>query len=151
MTSEDEINQDIVEMGYVLPKIRAHYPSFYKLTDGTLLRVVVLLNHIIPVPNKLEDYDINTTNIVSCFVPREKRRPELFVPSPNVTIQSSVVDEDVELEVLRENFSVYDLTNGMVVSIKPVLGQVKKTNLYTVIGEPIYITNINPIVKFKKS
>lgn len=38
----------------------------------------------------------------------------------------SFVEDDVEFEVLQENFSVYDLSNGMVLSLKPVLGQVRK-------------------------
>ncbi|MBA3749318.1 MAG: hypothetical protein H0X03_00185 [Nitrosopumilus sp.] len=151
MSSENvDVNQNIVGMGYILPKIRVQYPSFYKLTDGTILRVIVLLNYILPFPNKLDDYDINSTNIVSSFVPLEKRRPELFTPA-NALLNTDIIDEDVEYEVLKENFSVYDLTNGMVMSIKPVVGQVKKTKFYSIQGEPIYITSINPIVKFKKS
>ncbi len=149
MIFDDEINQDIARMGYILPKVRAQYPSFYKLIDGTILRIIILLNHILPNPNRLDDYDINTTNIVSSFVPIEKRRPESFISAATIQ-QTDVIDEDVEFEVLRENFSVYDLNNGMVMSIKPVLGQVKKTKVYSSQGEPIYITNVNPIVKFKK-
>ena len=61
-----------------------------------------------------------------------------------------IIDEDVEFEVLQENFSVYDLSNDFVLSIKTVLGQVKKTDGLTATGEPIYTVNVNPIIKFKK-
>jgi len=150
MGPDDEINQVIVKMGYVLATPRVQHSSFYKLIDGTIIKVVMLLNFLIPIPPKPDDYDVNTTNIVSSFVPSEKRRPELFAPTPNPQFDKDIVDDDVEFEVIKENFSVYDLTNGLVVSIKPVLGQVRKTKYYSVQGEPIYLTNVSPIVKFKK-
>jgi hypothetical protein len=38
----------------------------------------------------------------------------------------------------------------MVLSLKPVTGQVKKTSLYDVGGEPIYIVTVNSVIKIKK-
>ena len=144
MNSEEEINQNIINRGYILPKTRVHYPSFYKLNDGTIIRVIIILNYLLPLPSKHDEYDVNTTNIVSSFTSMEKRRPNSFIPFSIEELKAGIIDEDVEFEVLRENFSVYDLSNGIILSIKPVLGQVKKTKFYSLQGEPIYITNVSP-------
>ena len=60
------------------------------------------------------------------------------------------LEEDVEYEVLHENFSVYDLSNGLTLSVKTVVGQIKKTKFFTRDGEPVYVVNTNPIIKTKK-
>ena len=67
-----------------------------------------------------------------------------------INLYNKIVEDDVEFEVLQESFSVYDLSNGMVLSLKPVLGQVRKTGVYSKEGEPVYTININPIIKFKR-
>lgn len=49
-----------------------------------------------------------------------------------------------------EEFSTYELSNGVLLSIKAVAGQIQKSRKRTEFGEPIYSVNINPIIKFKK-
>jgi hypothetical protein len=36
-------------------------------------------------------------------------------------------------------------------SVKTVAGQISKTKYYTRQGEPIYIVNLNPVIKVKKN
>jgi hypothetical protein len=150
MNPEEEIKTNIIEMGYVLATLRNQYPSYYKLYDGTILRIIVQLNYAIPDAREPDGFSVDTTNIVSCFVSREKRRPDAFVPFNQSELYQNIIEEDVEYEVLRENFSVYDLSNGFVISVKPVLGQVKRTKFYAHQGEPVYTVNINPIIKIKQ-
>lgn len=137
-------------MGYLTVTPRQTYPSLYKLSDGAILKVVVHLNHLLPDPRQLDNFTVSSTNILTPYVPREKRRPEAFQPYSSEDLNADIVEEDMDFEVLQENFSVYDLSNGFVLSLKPVLGQVKKTKLYTKEGEPVYTGNINPVLKIKR-
>lgn len=148
MIPEEEALQNIRDMGYITVTPKAVKPSYYKLNDGTIIRALVSLNGAVPVPNNPHGVSLNTTNLVNAFVPKEKRRPEAFEPHKQ-TAEQDVVDHDVEFEVLRENFSVYDLSNNMTISLKTVVGQIKKTKHYTKEGEPVYTVNINPIYKVK--
>jgi hypothetical protein len=151
VTPEEEIYSNIKNMGYVLAKPRRIFPSFYKLTDGTIIKIDIIMNHLVPDPRQPDGFNINSTNVVSSFVSRDKRKPEAFVPFSPAEPNTGIVDEDVEFDVLQENFSVYELSNGLVMSIKPVLAQVKKTKFYTEMGEPVYTMNFNPIIKVKKA
>lgn len=145
---EEEVLQNIRGMGYATITPRSVSPSYYKLNDGTIIRALVHLNAAVPEPSNLQGFSLNTTNLVNAFVPKEKRRPEAFEPYGQITEQD-VVDPDVEFEVLRENFSVYDLSNRITISLKTVVGQIKKTKHHTKEGEPIYTVNTNPIYKVK--
>jgi len=151
MIPEEEILGSLKDMGYILATPRALYPSYYKLADGTLVRALIHINYLLPDPKSPQGFGINSINSVSAFVPKEKRHPEAFVPYNPSELQSGIIDEDMEFEVLRENFSVYDLSNGLVLSVKTVVGQVKKTKFLTKDGEPVYSINTNPILKSKKA
>lgn len=150
MIPEEEIQKNLVDMGYILAKPRALYPSYYKLTDGTIVRALINVNYLILDPQAPQGFAVNSTNSVSAFVPKEKRHSELFQQFNPAEIMKDPVDDDVEFEVLRENFSVYDLSNGMLLSVKTVVGQITKSKYYTRDGEPIYNVNTNPIIKAKK-
>lgn len=150
MIPEEEIYSNIIEMGYVTVKPRQTFASFYKLSDGTLLKVVFALNYVLPDPRQPGALTVNSTNIVSTFVPMDKRNPAAFVPYSSSDLKNRIENEDVEFEVLQENFSVYDLSNGLVLSVKPVVAQVTKTKFFNKEGEPIYSVNVNPIIKIKK-
>lgn len=150
MIPEEEIYSNIVEMGYITVKPTQIFASFYKLSDGTILKVVFALNYVLPDPRQPGALTINSTNIVSTFVPTEKRNPAAFIPYSPSELRHRIENEDVDFEVLQESFSVYNLSNGLVLSVKPVLAQVTKTKFYNKEGEPIYSVNVNPIIKIKK-
>jgi hypothetical protein len=147
---EEEVYNDIKQMGYILVRSKRQSPSLYKLTDGTIIKIEVSVNHFAPDPQQPEGFNVNSTNIISSFVPAQKRKPEAFKPYSPQELNTGVIDEDVEFDILQENFSVYELSNDFILSVKPVLAQVKKTKFYSPIGEPIYIMNFNPVMKFKK-
>ena len=151
MIPEEEIGNNVKEMGYITLKPRAIYPSYYKLNDGTIIEAHIHVNYLLPDPLNPQGFAVNSTNLVTAFVPKEKRKPTAFEPYSPAELQSGVIEEDVDYEVLRENFSVYDLSNGLVMSIKTVMGQIRKTKYYSRDGEPIYMVNINPILKIKKN
>jgi len=148
LVPEEEVLQNIRGTGYVTIIPRAVNPSYYRPNDGTIVRALVSLNAAVPEPNNTRGLSLNTANLVNAFVPKEKRRPEAFEPCGQVT-ERDIVDPGVEFEVLRENFSVYGLSNNMAISIKTVVGQIRKTKYHTKEGEPIYTVNTNPIYKVK--
>ena len=84
---------------------------------------------------------------VLVFVPPNKRNPNGKQVGSNTS--AAIVEEDVEYQTLKEDFNVYDLSNGAVLSIKTVLGQVQKTDLYTDVGEPVYNISSQPVIKIK--
>lgn len=147
----EEVEGYIKDMMYVTATPRNLQPSFYKLSDGTIIKALIHVNHLTPDPRTPDGFAINSTNMVVAYVPKEKRNPAAFQPHNDAELQSSITEEDMEPEPLRENFSVYDLSNGMVLSVKTVAGQVNKTKFYTQDGEPLYLVNTTPVVKIKKN
>lgn len=152
MTSVEEITKNINEMEYITAEIIGELkPSFYKLKDGTIIRVLININHIVADPEDGQKFSINSSNSIVAYVAKENRHPELHKQFGASDTQSKIIDEDMEPETLREDFSTYALSNGMTVSIKPVVGQVSKTQLYTIDGEPVYMVNPIPVIKTKKN
>lgn len=150
MIPEEEIEQEIGNMGYYIARPRKIIPSFYKLGDGSILKVIVSINHIIQDPRNPNNYVVNSTNLVSSFVPPNNRTPQAFVPYPPSELNVNPINDDLEFDVLQENFTTYDFSNRVVISVKPVVAQVIKTRHFTPEGEPVYSVNLNPIIKMKK-
>ena len=150
MIPEEEIINNIKDMGYITVTPRALYPSYYKLNDGTIIKALAQIHGIVPDPKNPDGFGINSSNVVNAFVPKEKRSPERFFQYDPADLVQGIVEDDMDFEVLRENFSVYDLSNGFVLSVKTVAGQVRKTKYFSKDGEPVYIVNTNPIIKVKK-
>ena len=151
MIPEEEILNTIHEMGYITVKARAIFPSYYKLSDGTILKAHVNVHALIADPRSPDKISLNSINEVVAYIPKQKRRPEAYQQYEPTELAANIIDDDVEFEVLREEFSVYDLSNNMILSIKTVVGQVRKTKYLTVHGESVYTVNINPVIKFKKN
>ena len=146
MMSIEEIHQNILGMDYVIATPRQKpMPSFYKLADGTILSVLIKVNHLIPNIINPNDMSANFTSEIQCFIPQSNRGMSGMQVGDltNVTI----IDEDMKYTTLKEDFNVYDMSNGTVVSVKTVLVQVKKTDQYNKEGEPIYNVITQPIVK----
>jgi hypothetical protein len=147
----EEVESWIKDMGYVTVTPRVIESSLYKLKDGTIIKALIHINHLIQDPRSPQGFGINSSNIIISYTPKAKRNPTAFQPFNPAEIQTGVIDDDMEPEPLRENFSVYDLSNGMVLSVKTVAGQISKTKFYTPDGEPVYLVNTTPVVKVKKA
>lgn len=150
MIPEEEVLKYIHDMGYVTVKPRVLNPSYYKLSDGTIIKAIVEIHALLPDPKNPDGFSIVSTNIINAFTPKENRNPAAFVTYTNPQLNEGIVDDDVDYEVLRENFSVYELNNGFVLSVKTVVGQIQKSKFFTRDGEPVYKVNTNPIIKMKK-
>lgn len=137
-------------MGYIIatPQ-KIPIPSFYKLGDGTILSVLTRINHLLQDsfnPNKVS---INSSVDIHIFVDGKNRNPSDKQLSMGKISPSSIIDDDLHCEPLREEFNVYNLSNDKIMSVKTVVVQVKKTDLYNDAGEPIYKVDSQPITKFK--
>ncbi len=152
MIPEEEILANIRDMGYVTCTPRRIRPSYYKTNDGigTIICVLIRPNHVVPVTNSPDGFTINHTVQISSFTPKENRRPQKFQEHQPGDVQSGITEVDVDCEPLSEEFSVYDLSNGLVLSMKTVVGQINRTKFFTPEGEPMYTVDANPIIKFKK-
>ena len=147
--AEEEIQDEIKEMDYLIVTPKKLEASYYKLDDGTIIRALVLINAISVVDNDKKSLNINSTNVITAFVPSSRKEPHKFesiIPNTPPPIQ----EEDVPYTPLRENFSVYSLSDGSTLSVRTVVGQISKTALYTRSGEPVYNIQVTPIVKSKQ-
>ena len=147
----EEIVNRIKDMGYIIatPQ-RAPIPSFYELDGGTILSALVVVNHLLQDPTNPNGISINSSISISVSVPPNNRNPRGKQSDPDTQVVPSIIDEDVQCDILREEFNVYNLSNNMVMSVKTVVGQVRKTDLYNDRGEPIYNVDCQPVLKFKK-
>ena len=147
----DEIVNRIKDMGYIIatPQ-RAPIPSFYELDGGAILSALVVVNHLLQDPTNPNSISINSNISFNVSVPPNSRNPRGKQSDPDIQAVPSIIDEDVQCDILREEFNVYNLSNNMVMSVKTVVGQVRKTDLYNDRGEPIYNVDCQPVLKFKK-
>jgi len=147
----EEIEVWIRDMGYITVKPLTLEPSYYKLKDGTIIKAHIHINHLSPDPRSPQGFAVNSTNMMISYVPKEKRNPNAFQPYSQTELQTGIIDDDMEPEPLRENFSVYELSNGMTLSVKTIAGQISKTKFFSQDGDPVYVVNTTPIIKVKKN
>lgn len=148
---DQQLLEDITDMGYVLPTSRTINSSCYRLTDGTesLVRITFDLHSITPDLGH-GNFKITSSVHVQTFVPPKNRKPEKFKPHDPNDLQSGVMDDDIGYEALSEDFSTFELSNGFVLGIKCVLAQVKRTMFFTPAGEPVYLFNASIVQKVTK-
>src|SRR5215207_3883749 len=118
----EEIVKEVQQMGYITVKPREISPSYYKLKDGTIVKVLININHLVPDPRSPDGFAVSSTNIITAFVPKEKRNPTLAKPYTPSELRAGITDEDMEPITLKEDFSVYELSNGLILSLKTVAG-----------------------------
>ena len=147
----EEVDVWIKDMSYITVEPIKIEPSYYKLKDGTIIKAHININHLSPDPRSPQGFAVHSSNMTISYVPKEKRNPNAFQPYSQNELQTGIIDDDMEPDVLRENFSVYKLSNGMTLSVKTIAGQISKTKFYTRDGEPVYVVNTTPIIKVKKN
>ena len=141
----------IEKMGYVTVELKDKLkPSFYKLSDGTVVRVLISINHLTSHAESPHGHNINWSSTITCYVPKENRHPEKYTQFDPTSVQSNILDDDMQYETLIENFNNYSMNNGMTVGVKPAVAQVGKTRFYTEDGEPVYGINVTPVFKVTK-
>ncbi len=146
---EAEILKDLHGYSFVVSsKIE---PSYYRIKkDGTVIRCLTRLIAMSKTVNNTAD--AISVNEVAAFVPQQNKRPELFDPNNKKPMQKEdIADDDVDYELLREEFSNYEMSDGQTINIKTVVGQIVKFNRYTLNGDPIYNVTPTPIVRIRQN
>lgn len=61
--SDDQIAKRINEMGYVTCRPRQIAPCYYRINDGTgtILRVLIVMNHLTPSTSHDQIFDVDST------------------------------------------------------------------------------------------
>ena len=142
-----DLAEDFRKMGYTPFTVKIERPNFYRLSDGSILKLYSILNGIELDQAKLEAISINAQSIVTAFIPKNLRKQ----PSNIVYTQKDYIkhmdEEDMAFDVIFEDFNQYDLDGKFILSLKTTLSQVSRTKLYNIRGEPIYLTNTAAIPK----
>ena len=116
-----------------------------------IICALITLNHCLSNTHNIEEIIYNSYTLITVHMPKENRTPERFQQfSPN-DVQSNIIENDVNYEPLNEDFSVYDLSNETVISLKTVMGQISKSKFCTIDGEPIHAVTTYPILKIKRN
>ena len=116
--------------------------NYYKLEDGTTLKVKIVLIKVIeegkdPLTNPI--FGLQSSNVIG-------------VTSPADLIGNKPIDkiEDVRFTPLNDEWNEYKLNNGLTLMLKPALSLVSRIGERDPKGIPIYIIQAQPLVKIKK-
>lgn len=90
---------------------------------------MIVINHLTPRAGSARDFDVDSSVQADAFVPVSRRTPDAFVPYSEADLGSSIDAPDVKYKVLREDFSVYSMSDGTTISVKAAMGQIDRTGL----------------------
>lgn len=144
----ESIQDRIKRMGYitVTPRKRPT-PSFYELEDGTIISVMITINHILQDPNDPNMIGMNRETSILVFVDRKNRDP--FGEKHARKRTRPVVNKSVPFRPLLEKFNTYDLSNYKILRLKTVVTRIRKTETYNDAGEAEYGVDTEPIIRFR--
>lgn len=149
-----EIEKSINDLGYITVISSKIEPSYYKLEDNTIIKATIHVDYVKKVKKDSKSPDgylVQSANTSMCYVPSETLQENAFQPYTQEDLMKGVIEEDIPVETLRENFSVYKFSNGMTMSIKTIVTQVSRTKFFTPNGESIYMINQSPVLKIKQN
>lgn len=123
--------------------------NVYKLKDGTTLRVKVILKNLIK--DAENSYFLGTSNVIG-MIPNQKF---IGLPSPPLkpgeNLESYIEAEDLEILNKTERWNKYEVpSESMTLQIKGVTVSVSRTRRHDEKGLPIYLANIQLLIKPKK-
>lgn len=145
-----EIEKSKNDMGYITIVSSTIEASYFKLENGTIIKAFVYLDNVKKDLKSSQGYAVDASLASNCYVSAEHLLPDHFEPFPQNILNVGIVEEDVPFETIRDNFSVYHMSNGMTISIKPVITQIDKTRFFRPTGEPIYFVKQTLFFKIKK-
>jgi hypothetical protein len=149
MSTIDDINKEIRQMGYASFIPRTEQPNYYRLDDGTILRLYPVLNNVIPNPIQANALQFNIQNNISTFVPKQLRGTPPGISYNSQQLEENIDVYDLGFRALIEDFNVYEVDSKQVLSIKTTIAQVSRSKLFNNFGEPIYKVATSMIAKAK--
>ena len=96
-------------------------------------------------------YSFSWTNVIGAVSPQNLRGPPSTRRYSPEELENSIDKEDLKSTILKEGWSEYELEDKdkTRLFIKPILVEVSRPKKYDSRGNPIYMTNIQPIFKVK--
>jgi hypothetical protein len=114
--------------------------GLYALKDGSYLRMRANIIKIARTTDDLGNMSFNANiNVTVGIIPSRKLRgpPSMKPPTPQ-DLQAAVVEDDVGLTTVQDDWQSYRLEDGTVLSLKLIPVNVSRTSLFDPNGEPIY-------------
>ena len=144
MLNNTDVEKLIRSMGYIsaTPK-STPTPSYYKLEDGTILSVLINVNHVLMDTPKSGGGIINHGTDIRVYVPNRYKTNKTTQPDRS----PAIVNQDIGCTPLREEFNNYTVDNNVTISVKAVVGQVVKMDAHNNVGEPVYNIDVQPVIK----
>lgn len=122
----------------------------YELSDETRLRFKFVLVDVFRT-RKYDSlgqpvYQFGSTNVVSVRAPpRLRGLPTVPPPAPDDLPKGAV--GEVEVRTLQEFWNEYQLKDGMILKVRPVLVGATKTKFFDPLGQPTYIVQSQNVTK----
>jgi len=120
----------------------------YKLADGSTLRVKIVLTTVI---KEVEGFSFATNHVIG-IVPNPKWVGLPSVPlKPGENLESYAEEEDLKILEKTEYWNEYELpSENTKLSIRGVPVTVSRTSRRDIKGMPIYVVNVQVLIKSKK-
>lgn len=116
--------------------------NYYKLDDGTTLKLKIVLVKIIDEGKDSQGnpiHGIQSTHVVGVN------------PSKELVENKSIPEiEDLNFEIIKELWNEYKLEDGSYLMLKPALTQVNRTGKLDQKNIPIYNVQTQLLIKFRK-
>lgn len=109
------------------------------LTDGvTITLKVVLINILMEGLDQLGNpkFGFQMNNVIGVRLPAE------WTQLPK--------EDDIPIEKSLDDWNEYKTSNGYLLKFKPVISQITRTGTCDPMGNPIYVIQTTPMVKFSK-
>ena len=137
------------EYGYVNFKTIKEPWNEYKLKDGStlIIRFIMIKFSIGEDTKNVLGLKITSENIVGILAAPELRGDPETMRYTADELASSIVDDDIDFEEVRESWSEYVLEDGRRLFFKPVLTKVSRTDKLDISGDPIYLTQTQLLTK----
>jgi len=137
------------EMVFLQFEVTTEPWNVYKLKDDTTLRIKVILKNLIKEAEN--SYSFGTSNVIA-VIPNPNF---IGLPSPPLkpgeNLESYIEAEDLEILNKTERWNEYEVpSESMTLQIKGIAVSVSRTKRHDEKGLPIYLANIQLLIKPKK-
>ena len=119
--------------------------NWYSLKDGTKIKVKSV---VIAVVKSDSQISVNIEKIFGVVPPEGKLGPGDTRKYAIEELTKSVIEDDLEFSPEKEDWNIYELDDGSVLQVKPMLVKIGKTDKYDSVGIPRYVFQSTPLIKF---
>jgi len=93
-------------------------PNYYRLDEGTILRLYPILNNLTLNPVQGDSVQVNVQNIIATFVPKKLRGTRSTKSYSAQELQASIEIFDMAFTTIIEDFNEYEVDSKQILSIK---------------------------------